>query len=100
MSEEKKQNIINKIKQLQIKQDELIKQLESLEINDTTTKSKNTNREIEIGDKVNILNPGRFQERSGEVCKIGKLITVQTKRGRKIVRVRKNLALVNDTQND
>jgi transcription antitermination factor NusG len=94
MSEDQKQNIINRLKQLQIEQDELIQQLERLDINKEQNKQKKTSKELKIGDSVIILNPGRFQERSGTVCKIGKLITVESKRGRKIVRARKNIQVV------
>jgi hypothetical protein len=97
MSEERKKAIINRIKELQTEQDELISQLESLNINDNTktTNETNNNDELKVGDSVVILNPGRFQERSGKICKIGKQVTVETKRGRKIVRAKKNIQKVN-----
>jgi hypothetical protein len=91
MSEEKKKQIINKIKALQVEQDDLIKQLEQLDITDNEQTNQTNNDEPQLGDEVLILNPGRFQERSGKVCKIGKHITVETKKGRKIVRAKKNI---------
>ncbi len=100
MSEKKKQNIIDRLKQIQIEQTELIKQLENLNINEDTNKQKTTTKELKIGDRVIILNPGRFQERSGTVCKIGKLITIESKRGRKIVRARKNIQVVESSQDE
>jgi hypothetical protein len=95
MSEERKKEIIRKIQTLQNEQDELLLQLERLNINtNESTTTNTTNQELKIGDKVIILNPGKFQERSGKVCKIGKQITIQTKKGRKIIRARKNIQKV------
>jgi hypothetical protein len=92
MSEEKKKEIIKKLQLLQNEQDELLLQLENLNLNDKeSTTSETTSNELKIGDKVVILNPGRFQERSGYICKIGKQVTIQTKKGRKIVRAKKNV---------
>jgi NCAIR mutase (PurE)-related protein len=93
MSEDRKREIIRKIKSLQIEQDELITQLENLNINSNNEQHQNTNNsnELQIGDPVIILNPGRFQERSGKIHKIGKQITIITKKGRKIVRAKKNI---------
>jgi hypothetical protein len=99
MSENQKQNIINRLKQLQVEQDELIQQLERLDINKETNKHRKASKELKIGDSVIILNPGRFQERSGTVCKIGKSITIESKRGRKIVQARKNIQVV-ETNDD
>jgi hypothetical protein len=97
MSESKKKEIIDKIKALQIEQDKLIQQLERLNINNNKqTVNSNNNNKLQIGDQVPILNPGHFQERSGHICKIRKHITVETKKGRKIVRARKNIKKIEE----
>jgi hypothetical protein len=52
----------------------------------------NTNNELKIGDNVIILNPRRYQEDRGVICKISETrITVKPKRGIKIVRAHKNI---------
>jgi hypothetical protein len=97
MSEKQKKDIIEKIKSLQNEQDELISQLEKLEIgnNNTNDETNDTNRdELRVGDSVIILNPGRFTERTGVICQIGKRVTVETKKGRKVVRAKKNVRKV------
>jgi NCAIR mutase (PurE)-related protein len=93
MSEDRKREIIRKIKSLQTEQDELIAQLQSLNINNINEEQDNTNNnnKLKVGDPVIIFNPGRFQERSGKICKIGKQVTIVTKKGRKIVRAKKNV---------
>jgi hypothetical protein len=95
MTEERKKEIIRKIQTLQNEQDELLLQLERLNINsDEKSTTSNNKEDFKIGDNVIILNPGRFQERSGSICKIGKQITILTKKGRKIVRAKKNVQKV------
>jgi hypothetical protein len=54
-------------------------------------------RELAIGDRVRILNPGVFQTDRGIVIKVGlSRITIQTKSGAKIVRAQKNIVIDNE----
>ena len=99
MSNDQKNDIIQRLKtlqdeqtRLQREQDQLIDQLRNLHI--TTEEHTQTQNEEEedpnvfkLGEKVHILNPGRFQERRGTICNLGdQRVTILTKRGKKIVR--------------
>lgn len=99
MSDNRKERLIQRIKRiqeqqnkLQREQENLITQLEQLSIQDTQESEHNNNNELSLGDKVRIINPGRYREREGTICNIGKSrITVLTKKGNKIVRIPSNL---------
>jgi hypothetical protein len=53
--------------------------------------SKQQTGKLQIGDKVNILNPKKGQETTGTVSKIGAFrVTIETKKG-KVIRAYKNL---------
>ena len=72
--------------------EELEKQLASLKLELTQPKPKKSDRLI-VGEKVNILNPGRGQESHGKISKVNYKTcraTVSTTKG-KISRVFKNL---------
>ena len=101
-----KNSIINRLKELQTQQttiqneqNELIQQLKNLTLDHTTLETTNNNTEeyqdpdeFQIGETVRILNPGRFQEKSGTICNLGTTrVTVLTKKGRKIIRAPFNL---------
>ena len=89
MSNNHKNTIIQRLKILQKEQDELIEQLNNLSINTTQEQTQNEQEDpdiLNIGDKVYIKNPGRFQERRGTICNIGnQRVTILTKRGKKII---------------
>ena len=72
--------------------EELEKQLADLKIELTQSKVKETDR-LEVGDEVNVLNPGRDQESHGKISKVNYKTgraTVSTTKG-KVSRVFKNL---------
>ena len=107
------QEIIQKLKALQLLQAELIVRLEEArerenkkgvdvlqitvdQVTDTPATVIET-REIAIGDRVKIRNPNPFQQDNGTVIKVGKCrITVQTKTGGKILRAAKNLSIYHE----
>ena len=108
------QDIIEQLKELQIRQSDLLLRLDKArqaernpdadEVVSTTpvgpTTSKKTTdarREFAIGDKVKVRNPNPLQSGKGKIIRIGKTrITVQTKSGSKIQRALKNLAFQNE----
>jgi hypothetical protein len=89
--------IVEQLKRLQLRQSELLQRLTHLsesEDNDNTTGQANAPRELAVGDRVKITNPGRFQANSCRIIKIGTShVPVQAKNGTKIVRAPKNLVL-------
>jgi hypothetical protein len=103
-SEEEIQNIIIQLQRLQIRQSELLTQLEGIsEANLTRVAPRTVPRARElnnptnfvIGDRVRILNPGILQTATGTVIKIGeKQISIQTRTGIRH-RLPKNITLDN-----
>ena len=106
------QEIIQKLKDLQLQQAELIVPLEkardkeskqgvdeqiTADQTDTAPATVIETREIAIGDRVKIRNPNPFQQDNGTIIKVGKSrITVQTKTGRKILRAAKNSSICHE----
>ena len=108
MQNEDKDNIIDRLQELQRQQthiqqeqNRLIQQLKNLNIQENkeskTEKNNEQNEdhdadEFHLGEYVKILNPGAFQEKFGTICNLGNArVTVLTKIGRKIVRAPFNL---------
>ena len=89
--------IIAQLQRLQLQQSELLQRLTRLsesEDNNNATGQANTPRELAVGDRVRIRNPGRFQATNGKIIKIGtSRITVQADNGTKIIRAPSNLIL-------
>ena len=97
MQNEDRNHIITKLKNIQAQQtalqqeqNELIEQLRDLSIQTNNTQvneEDDDDNTFHLGDKVVILNPGRFQEKKGTICNLGNSrVTIQTKRGKKIIR--------------
>ena len=106
------QEIIQRLKALQLQQAELIVPLEEArerenkkgvdvqitvdQVTDTPATVIET-REIAIGDRVKIRNPNPFQQDNRTVIKVGKSrITVQTKTDGKILQAAKNLSICHE----
>ena len=101
-------DIVVRLQQLQIQQSILLDQLSR--INEGNTEAENNNtapdsnhaapdtpRDFQIGDRVRILNPGRFQARRGVITNIGESrVTVKAPNGTKIQRAPNNLVLDNN----
>jgi transcription antitermination factor NusG len=96
------QDLITQLKDLQLQQAELIVRLErargreSRATAGTAARAGDSEpretRELAIGDRVRIKNPGPFQANRGVIIKIGtSRITVRTRSGSKIIRAPKNL---------
>jgi hypothetical protein len=103
--------IITQLQNLQIQQAVLLTRLARISDNGrTSTNNNNDNaagtdpptpnnedRELAIGDRVRIRNPGVFQQNRGTIIKIGtSRITVLTRNGTKVVRAPKNLIFENE----
>jgi transcription antitermination factor NusG len=100
MSKNEKDHLIQRIKEIQEEQtnlhreqQDLIAQLEQLSLeNDQNTEESDNENEIQLGDKVRILTPGKFKETEGTICKIGpSRVTILTKKKNKIVRKPSNV---------
>ena len=90
------QQLIDQLRRLQLQQNELITRLERARGNERQD-SPRARRELAIGDKVRIKNPGPFQANKGTVHKIGESrVTVRTASGTKILRAHKNIVFDND----
>jgi transcription antitermination factor NusG len=98
--EDEVQVLIDQLRRLQLQQNELITRLERARGNErqpSPRASPRARREIAIGDRVRIKNPGPFQTNKGVVDKIGESrITVRTASGTKIQRAHKNIVRDND----
>jgi transcription antitermination factor NusG len=78
-SSQEVQELIQQLQQLQMRQAEILTRLAQVSVCNTET------RELVVGDKVQIKNPGKFQENRGVVTKIGThRVTEQTKSGSKV----------------
>jgi hypothetical protein len=94
--------LIEELAKLQITQTAILTRLRALESNANTSGdaaggANDPDRPLEIGDKVTVLNSGRFRVQRDTVCtviRIGERITVQTPSGTKIVRAAHNLRRV------
>jgi hypothetical protein len=92
------QDIVNQLEQLQIQQSDLLQHLgrlsECKDSNNTAIPLPATARELAVGNRVPIKNPGRLQSIRGTITKIGRnRITVEARNGTKIVQSPKNLIL-------
>jgi dsDNA-specific endonuclease/ATPase MutS2 len=109
------QELVRELQQLQLRQSEILVRLERASRNERNTgqneganeyarrpEDKRTtrtdeSREFVIGDKVRVINPGRFQTNRGVIVKIGaSRITLRTKSGGNIQRAPKNLIFDKD----
>ena len=90
------QEIARQLKHLHLQQSELIQRLGQLVENSNNPPTpNNTPREFAIGDRVRILNPGRFQTSMGIITKISpRRITIQSLNGKDIIRAPKNITLI------
>ena len=56
-----------------------------------------TQQDLQVGDRVRILNPGRFQANRGTIIKIGaNRVTVQASNGTKIQRAHHNIVILEE----
>ena len=82
--------------------DKTTEQLEELtsKIEELTLVVRKGEKELKIGDSVNIRNPKNGQASSGRVCRIGKeYVTVETRKG-KVVRKSYNLKKVKSSSEE
>jgi transcription antitermination factor NusG len=105
-------DIVEQLQRLQIRQDELLAHLGDLSGDNDTVPLRaqaarvpasptraarvppDTSRDIEVGDRVRIRNPGRFQAVRGRVIKVNTTTnraTVQARDGSKVVHAPHNL---------
>jgi hypothetical protein len=99
MREDDIKDIVEQLQRLQIQQDVLLARLGELSGSHETPAQAtrvppDTTRDLAIGDRVRIRNPGRFQAVRGTIVRIGtSRITVQARNGSKIIRAPHNLFL-------
>jgi hypothetical protein len=99
MREDDIKDIVDQLQRLQIRQDVLLARLGELSGShkvpaQATRVPPDTPRGLDIGDRVRIRNPGRFQANRGTIIRIGtSRITVQARNGSKIIRAPHNLYL-------
>jgi hypothetical protein len=97
------EDLIQQLQELQLQQAALLTRLARASLVKTDAQRRSNNvppdeaRELVIGDRIRILNPGIFQTDRGVVIKIGlSRITIQTKSGAKIVQAQKNIVINNE----
>lgn len=96
------ESIIKQLNDLQLEQNDLLIRLERAraeEVQQARTPTRPDKpqqaRPFQVGDRVQIKNPGPFQATTGTITKVGNSrITVTTQSGSKILRAAKNLTLV------
>jgi hypothetical protein len=99
MRNDRVQELIAELNQLQIQQTALLVRLDTAIGNETTLfggsdQGTQRPRDFSIGDNVTIKNPNPFQSNEGTITKIGKRrVTVTTQKGQKILRDPKNLTI-------
>jgi hypothetical protein len=93
--QDKIEDIVAQLQQLQIQESELLQRLERLkEADDNASEPPIRTRKFVIGDLVQIKNPRPLQAKKGTIIRIGidtDHITIQAKNGSKIVRTPFNL---------
>jgi hypothetical protein len=99
MRNDRVQELIAQLNQLQLQQTALLQRLDTA-ISNETTLSGDIGQEAQeptgfaIGDNVTIKNPNPFQSNEGTITKLGKRrVTVTTPTGQKILRAPKNLTI-------
>ena len=99
MRNDRVQELIAQLNQLQIQQTALLVRLDSAIGNETALsgdfgQETQEPRGFAIGDNVTIKNPNPFQSNEGTITKLGKRrVTVTTPTGKKILRAPKNLTI-------
>jgi hypothetical protein len=93
-------SIIAQLQELQLQQSVLLTRLATIHGRNTEGEyfdaSADTPRDFQLGDRVRILNPNRFQPRKGVIVHIGEgRITVQAPNRIKVQRAPNNLVLEN-----
>ena len=92
---EQLEELTSKIEELTL----VVRKLEK-EIKDKDSSTKEIEKKLKIGDRVNIRNPRNGQASSGRVCRIGKeYVTVETRKG-KVVRKSYNLKKVKSSSEE
>ncbi len=99
MRNDRVQELIAQLNQLQLQQTALLQRLDTAISNETTLygdigQEAQEPRGFAISDNVTIKNPNPFQSNEGTITKIGKRrVTVTTPKGQKILRDPKNLTI-------
>ena len=93
------ERIVTSYRQLQQETQDREIQREILQNNNNENNAdERNNNELQIGDRVRILNPKRFQETTGIISKIGQnRVTITPRRGIKIVRHPNNVEKIPQT---
>jgi hypothetical protein len=98
--EEKIEQLTKQLKDLNLVQEGIIRELETLTNRDKKKNKVNTpdatGAELLVGNRILVVNRGLFRERSGTVTKIGKLVSIRLDRGQTTTRKSTNLLKKDD----
>ena len=103
MTDKRIEQLTEKLRKLNIEQEGVIRELETLskskkEIQASNARANNETKtpdsngsELSVGDKVHLVNRGLFKERDGTITKIGKLVSMRLDTGQTTTRKSTNL---------
>jgi hypothetical protein len=100
-NEDNVDDLLDKLNKLRIEESNIIEKIIKAR-NENNDKDNNIARregDFKIGDKVQIINPRRYQESIGIICKITETrVTIKPRTGIKIIRSHKNVKLITDDE--
>jgi uncharacterized Zn ribbon protein len=94
--EEKLDQLTKRLRELNLAQEGIIREIETLTNRNRVNTPDAAGVELLVGDKVQVVNRGRFKERSGTITKIGKLVSLRLDTGQTTRRKSTNLLKQND----
>jgi uncharacterized Zn ribbon protein len=94
--EEKLDQLTKRLRELNLAQEGIIREIETLTNRNRVNTPDAAGVELLVGDKVQVVNRGRFKERSGTITKIGKLVSLRLDTGQTTTRKSTNLLKQND----
>ena len=107
MTDKKIEQLTKRLKELNIKQEVVIRELETLTRSKARARRTQENStpdaegtELSIGYKVRITNKGQFKEKNGTITKIGKLVSITLITGQTTTRKSTTLLKQNAGRND
>lgn len=89
--DEKIEQLTRRLRELNLTQEGIIRELETLTNRNKPKTTDSIGAELQVGDKVQIVNRGRFRETNATITKIGKLVSLRLDTGQTTTRKSTNL---------
>ena len=94
MADKRIAELTKRLRELNIEQAQVIREIESLTTTETEQQTETTDAEghtLKVGDRVYITNKGKFKEQNGTVNKIGRLVSITLNTGQTTSRKHTNV---------